>query len=206
MVAFPLAVVSGLVLVALAPTGAGRAAGAIYAVTSSMLFGVSAVYHRGHWSRHAHQVLKRLDHANIYLMIAGSYTPVAVLALHGAARVTVLAVVWAGALAGVLFRLVWVNAPRWLYTPLYVVLGWIAAFFVPQLLHGAGVAPFALIVTGGGLYTIGGLVYGLRWPDPSPRWFGFHEIFHSFTIAAYTVQYIAVSLITYEAIRVALTG
>ncbi|MGH8866372.1 MAG: PAQR family membrane homeostasis protein TrhA [Actinomycetes bacterium] len=196
---FPLAVAGGVVLVALAPTPTARLAAAAYAVTSWLLFGVSAIYHRGRWSGRAHALLMRLDHSNIFLVIAGTYTPFALLALRDGPGMAVLAVVWAGAAGGVLFRVAWVHAPRWLYTPLYVALGWVAVFVIPALRESAGVAVLVLVVVGGLLYTLGGLVYGLKRPDPSPRWFGFHEVFHAFTVAAYAVQYVAVSLVVYGA-------
>ncbi|HET7407786.1 MAG TPA: hemolysin III family protein [Mycobacteriales bacterium] len=196
----PLALAAGIVLIALAPTGPAAAAAAAFAVTSVVLFATSAIYHRGRWSPRVESVFKRIDHANIFLIIAGSYTPFAVLALHGAARVAVLSAVWAGAIVGVLFRVLWVGAPRWLYVPLYIGLGWAAAFVVPQLIHGAGVAAFTLVVVGGGLYTLGALVYGFKRPDPWPRWFGFHEIFHALTIAAFVCQYIAASFVVYRAV------
>jgi hemolysin III len=195
----PLALASGIVLIALAPTGAGRVAAVTYALTSVVLFTTSAIYHRGRWSPVAERRLKRMDHANIFLLIAGSYTPFAVLALKGDARVAVLSAVWGTALLGVAFRVFWVSAPRWLYVPLYIGLGWAAAFFVPQLIDGAGVAAFVLIATGGLIYTAGGLIYALKRPNPSPRWFGFHEIFHACTVAAFTCQYIAASMVVYRA-------
>lgn len=197
---FPAVLIAGILLVALGPTLPARLAAAVYAVTSALLFGVSALYHRGRWSDRAEAILRRFDHANIYLIIAGTYTPFALLALHGTARTVVLSVIWSGALAGVAFRIVWVGAPRWLYTALYVGLGWVAAAFMPQLLHGAGPAALVLVCVGGALYSVGGLVYGLRRPDPSPRWFGFHEVFHACTIAAYVAQYIAVSFVVYRAV------
>jgi hemolysin III len=192
--------VAGLVMVALGPTLAARLCAAVYALTSALLFGVSAFYHRGRWSPRVGEVLRRFDHANIYLIIAGTYTPFAYLILDGMARVLVLSVVWGGALAGVLFRVLWVGAPRWLYTLLYIGLGWVAAFFVPQFLDGTGAAVAVLVMLGGVLYSVGGLVYGLRRPDPSPRYFGYHEVFHAFTIAAYVLQYIAVSFVVYRAV------
>jgi hemolysin III len=198
--AFPAALIAGLVLVALGPTLTARLAAAVYALTSVVMFGVSALYHRGQWSERAVAWLRRFDHANIYLVIAGTYTPIAMLALHGNLRVVVLAVIWTGAAAGVAFRVLWARAPRWLYTALYIGLGWIAAGFLPQLLEGAGVAALVLVCVGGLLYSAGGLVYGLRRPDPSPRWFGFHEVFHAFTIAAYVAQYIAISFVVYRAL------
>lgn len=197
-VTFPLAVTAGVVLVVLAPTPLARLAAAVYAVTSALLFGVSAAYHRGYWPGRTRDVLHRLDHADIYLIIAGTYTPLALLALHGDVRVAVLAVIWTGAAGGAAFRVAWLGAPRWLYTLLYVVLGWTAVFVLPQLLRGAGAAALLLVLTGGILYSLGGLVYGMRRPDPCPRWFGFHEVFHALTVAAYIAQYVAISLVVYR--------
>jgi hemolysin III len=168
-------------------------------VTAFILFTTSAIYHRGNWSPAAEARLKRIDHANIFLLIAGSYTPFGVLALSGDTRTAVLSAVWGAALVGVMFRVFWVSAPRWLYTALYIGLGWAAGFFFPQLIHGAGVAAFVLIAVGGLLYTLGGVVYGLKRPNPSPKWFGFHEIFHACTVAAFACQYIAASFVVYRA-------
>jgi len=195
----PVALVAGFVLVALGPTLEARLAAVVYAVTSGLLFGISATYHRGVLSPRTREVLHRLDHANIYLIIAGTYTPFALLALEGTAGAVVLGVIWAGAIAGVLFRVLWAGAPRWLSTALYIGLGWTAVFVLPQLVEGAGVVAVALLVLGGVLYTAGGVVYAMKRPDPSPRWFGFHEVFHAFTVAAYLAQYVAVSLVIYGA-------
>src|SRR5690242_5890511 len=188
LVTSPLALVSGLVLVILAPTAPATAAAAAYTLTAVVLFTTSAIYHRGTWSPRVERWLKRADHANIFLLIAGSYTPFAVLALQGATRVAVLTAVWSVALLGVAFRLVWVEAPRWLYLVGYLGLGWAATLVVPQLLHGAGVAAFVLLMVGGALYTTGGVVYGIKRPNPSPSWFGFHEVFHALTVAAFVCQ------------------
>lgn len=197
--AFPLALLAGLTLTATAPTLPGRTATAVYVAASAALFGISALYHRTNLSERATAVLKRLDHANIYLIIAGTYTPIAVLALDGTARTGLLAVIWTGAAAGVLFRVLWHGAPRWLYTALYIVLGWAAVFVLPQLTAGAGVPATVLIFTGGILYTAGGVIYALKRPNPSVRWFGFHEVFHAFTVAAYTAQFAAVALVVHAA-------
>ncbi|MEU4544073.1 PAQR family membrane homeostasis protein TrhA [Nonomuraea dietziae] len=196
--ALPIALVAGFVLVALGPTAQARLASAVYAITSALLFGISATYHRSTLGPRLAEVLRRFDHANIYLIIAGTYTPFALLALDGLPRIAVLGVTWGGALAGVLFRMFWMSAPRWLYTVLYLALGWTAIFVMPQLLQGAGIAAVTLVAVGGVLYSAGAIVYGLRRPDPSPRWFGFHEVFHAFTVAAYLVQYIAVSIVVYS--------
>ena len=184
----PLALAAGVVLIALAPTGPAAAASAAYVATAVVLFTTSAIYHRGNRGPRGEAWLRRLDHANIFLLIAGTYTPFAVLALQGDTRVTVLAAVWGGALIGVAFRVFWIGAPRWLYVALYLGLGWAAGFFVPQLIHGAGVPAFALIAAGGLFYTAGGRVYALRRPNPSPKWFGFHEIFHACTVAAFACR------------------
>ncbi len=196
--AFPLALAAGGLLVALAPSGTARLGAAVYTITSALLFGVSAAYHRGRGPAWLRDLLHRCDHANIYLIIAGTYTPLALLALHGGVRVVVLAVIWAGAAAGTVFRVAWMHAPRWLYTSLYLALGWVALAVLPQLARGAGVAVVGLVVAGGVLYSLGGVVYALRRPDPLPGWFGFHEVFHSLTVAAYAAQYAAVFLVVYR--------
>ena len=192
----PLAVAAGVVLIALAPTTSGRIAAIIFSVTAWLLFGTSAIYHRGNWSPRVAGILKRMDHSNIFLIIAGTYTPFALLLPRDQAR-TMLLIVWIGAVAGVLFRVFWVGAPRWLYTPVYVALGWVAVFYLGPLLQFGGPAIVTLIAVGGLLYTAGALVYGIKRPNPSPRWFGFHEIFHALTVAAFAVHYIAASLTVY---------
>jgi hemolysin III len=195
---FPLAFLSGVVLTAFAPTTSSRIAAGVFGLTAALLFGTSAIYHRGNWSPRVNGVLKRLDHSNIFLIIAGSYTPFALLLPDGQAR-TMLMTVWIGAIAGVLFRVFWVGAPRWLYTPIYVALGWVAVFYLGPLLENGGPTIVALIAAGGLLYTLGALVYGIKRPNPSPRWFGFHEIFHALTIAAFIAHYVAASLTVYGA-------
>jgi len=190
--AFPVAVVAGVVLVAVADSTRARVATAVYALTAALLFGISALYHRGTWSPRAHGILKRLDHANIFLIIAGTYTPFTLLLLDGAQGRLLLWGVWGAALAGVAFRVLWVGAPRWLYTPVYIALGWAAVFYLPELHDAGGLAVLLLLLAGGVPYSAGAVVYAARRPDPSPRWFGFHEVFHSFTLAAYVVHYVAV--------------
>ncbi len=196
--AVPVSVVAGIVLVSLSRGTAEIIASTVYAVTTVLLFTVSAVYHRGAWGPRTLGVLKRLDHANIFLIIAGSYTPFAVLLLAGGQRTALLLIVWIGALVGVGFRVFWVGAPRWLYVPAYVALGWVAVAFLPEFTRAGGVAMLVLIAVGGLLYTVGGIVYGTRRPDPYPTWFGYHEVFHTLTLMAYVCQYIAVSIVVYS--------
>jgi hemolysin III len=195
----PVALAAGVVLSVLAPTAPATAATAAYAATSVLLFGTSALYHRGRWSPRTAAVLRTLDHANIFVLIAGTYTPFAALALRGDTRIAVLAAVWTGAGVGVVVRLVCPGAPRWALVGLYLGLGWLAAFVLPQLLRGAGLPAFVLLMCGGALYSLGAVAYGLRRPNPWPRWFGFHEVFHACTVAAFACQYIAASLLVYRA-------
>ncbi|WP_256206622.1 PAQR family membrane homeostasis protein TrhA [Nocardioides luteus] len=204
----PLTLAAGIVLIVLAPSGAPRLGATVFTMAALLLFTVSAVYHRGNamgkWSARAHTILKRWDHANIMLMIAGSYTPFSLLLLDGVTQVVLLSVVWTGAILGVFFRVFWPEAPRWLYVPNYIALGWAAIFFIPSFFDGAvalgvgiGIATFTLICVGGALYTAGGVIYGFKRPNPWPKWFGFHEVFHTFTILAFIVHYTGVSLATY---------
>lgn len=194
----PVALAAGVVLIVLAPSGGPRVAAAVFTATAVLLFGTSATYHRGSWGPRTRAVLKRLDHANIFLIIAGTYTPFAVCLLPAQQARSLLLLVWSGALAGVVFRVLWVHAPRWLYVPLYVVLGWVAVFYFGPLVHSGGWAVMTLMMVGGLLYTLGAVVYGTKWPNPSPRWFGFHEVFHALTVAAFAVHYIAASLAIYR--------
>ena len=194
----PLATAAGIVLIVLAPTSLGRIGGAVFLAASALLFGTSALYHRFTWGSRGEAILRRLDHANIFVFIAATYTPLALLLLTGQSRVVLLTVIWTAALAGLLFRLLWLSAPRWLYTLLYIGMGWAAVGWLRSFYLAAGPLPFALICAGGLLYTAGAVVYGLQRPNPSPRWFGFHEIFHSFTIAAFCAHYAAISLVTYR--------
>lgn len=195
----PLVLAASVVLVALAPTPAARWSTAVFGVSAVLLFGTSGVYHRGRWSPRVAAVLRRLDHTNIFLIIAGTYTPLAVLLLPASTARVLLAVVWTGALVGLLARVFWLNAPRWLYVPIYVALGWVAVGFLPQFWRTGGPTIVWLVAAGGLAYTVGALVYGLKRPNPSPRWFGFHEVFHALTVVGYTCHYVAVSLAAYAA-------
>ena len=197
-IAFPLAVVAGIVLVSLAGSDRARLGCALYALSGCLLFGVSALYHRWHGSQRVRTLLRRMDHANIFLIIAGTYSPIALIILPGQTARVVLTIVWAGALIGIGLQLLWTDAPRWLYVPVYLALGWVAVFVIPDLLHRGGVAVLVLVAVGGVLYSLGALVYAFKRPDPLPRLFGFHEVFHALTVAAFILQYVAVSIAAYS--------
>lgn len=195
---WPLALAAFIVLIVLAPGAHIKIGAGVFMASALLLFGVSAVYHAGSWRPKVHQALKRFDHANIFLLIAGSYTPFALLLLDGKQATILLSLVWGGAIIGVLFRVLWLNAPRWLYVPIYLALGWAAIFWAGDFAASASTAVTVLVAAGGGLYTIGAVVYALKWPDPYPRWFGFHEVFHVFTIAAFVTHYVGVSIAAYS--------
>ncbi len=195
---FPAVLAAGVFLTALADSTRGRIACAVYTLTACLLFGVSALYHRGNWGPRAHAVLRRLDHANIFLIIAGTYTPLTILLLPGSHSAPLLWGVWGAAVLGIAFRVFWVGAPRWLYTPCYIAMGWAAVFYLPDFLREGGIAVLVCVVVGGLLYSAGGVVYGIKRPNPSPRWFGFHEVFHSLTLAAFAVHYVGISLVAYQ--------
>ena len=195
----PLALAAGIVLVALAPTATGRVGGAVFLAAAVLLFGTSGLYHRRTWGDRGEAVMRRLDHANIYVFIAASYTPMALLMLQGRSRVTLLVMIWTAALAGLVFRLGWLDAPRWLYTALYLVMGWAAVGWMGSFYAAGGLSVLLLILAGGVCYSGGALVYARKRPDPSPTWFGFHEIFHVGTVLGFACHYVAVSLVTYSA-------
>jgi hemolysin III len=194
---FPVAIVAGIVLIALAQGGPAKWASAVFMATSMLLFGNSALYHRFHWKPKTLAVLKRIDHANILLLIAGTYTPIAVLALPTPKTVLLLSIVWGGAVLGILFRVFWINAPRWLYVALYLALGWAAVMYLGDLL-AANVAMMVLVVVGGLLYTAGAIIYAMKKPNPWPGHFGFHEIFHVCTVLAFLCHWTACLLIALQ--------
>ncbi|MFD1714327.1 hemolysin III family protein [Amnibacterium flavum] len=191
---FPLALVSGIVLITVAHGAVAKTASGIFLATSLLLFGNSALYHRFDWKPRMKRILKRIDHANIFLLIAGTYTPLALLALPPDKGILLLWLVWGGALLGIGFRVFWVDAPRWLYTPIYVALGWAAVMYLGDLL-AVSVTMMVLIVVGGLLYTGGAIVYALKRPNPFPGRFGFHEIFHTCTVLAFACHWTATLII-----------
>ncbi|MBF4563264.1 hemolysin III family protein [Microbacterium sp. VKM Ac-2870] len=191
---FPVALVAGTVLIVAAHGAPAKWAAAVFMATSLLLFGNSALYHRFTWTPTTKAVLKRIDHANILLLIAGTYTPIAVLALEPGKGTLLLVLVWSGALLGILFRVFWINAPRWLYVALYLLLGWAAVMYLVDLLQ-VNVAMMILVIVGGLLYTGGAIVYALKKPNPWPGHFGFHEIFHVCTVLAFLCHWTACLLI-----------
>ena len=192
---FPVAIAAGIVLIALAQGAPAKWAGAVFMATSLLLFGNSAVYHRFNWGPRTKAVLKRIDHANILLLIAGTYTPLAVLALPPEKGLVLLIVVWSGTVLGILFRVFWINAPRWLYVALYLALGWAAVMYMVDLVN-ANVAMMVLVCVGGLLYTGGAVIYAMKKPNPWPGRFGFHEIFHVCTVLAFLCHWTACLLIS----------
>lgn len=196
--AAPLALAAGVLLVLLSPAGTPKIGSAVFAFSALTLFSISAIMHYGGWSPRVELVLTRLDHASIFLLIAGTYTPFALLLLDGSERVVLLSVVWAGAGLGIAFRMLRPEAGRWVYTPIYLGLGWVAVFFVGDFARYAAPSVLVLLALGGLLYTAGGVVYGLRRPNPFPQWFGFHEVFHAFTVVAFAAHYAGISIATYS--------
>ena len=192
--AFYVSLALGAALVAAAEAGQPRLAAAVYAVSVAALFGTSALYHRITWvSRAARRWMKRLDHSMIFFLIAGTYTPFALLVLDGALATVILVVVWSGALAGILMKLVWIDAPKALVAILYLALGWVAVAAFPTMLDELGITGTALVTVGGLLYTAGALVYAFQRPNPAPAVFGYHEVFHALVILAAALQYAVIA-------------
>ena len=194
---FPVALVAGVVLIIVSQGAAAKWASAVFMLTSLLLFGNSALYHRIDWRPKVKVLLKRIDHANILLLIAGTYTPLAVLALPPEKGVLLLSLVWGGTLVGILFRVFWIHAPRWLYVALYLLLGWAAVMYLVDLMN-ANFAMMVLVIVGGLLYTGGAVVYALKKPNPWPESFGFHEIFHVCTVLAFLCHWTACLLIALD--------
>jgi hemolysin III len=191
--AFWVALAAAVALVVLADGARARLAAAVYGLGLCALFGGSAVYHRWRGDPRWRPLMRRVDHSTIFVFIAASYTPPALLVLDGATRDIVLTGVWLGAMAGVGFSLLWIGAPRWLVAGAYLALGWVALAAVPQLLERLPAAPLLLLLGGGLLYTAGAVVYARRRPDPWPETFGFHEVFHAFVVAAAALHFVAIT-------------
>ena len=186
----------GVALVLGAPNGEARFAVTVYAVSVCALFGASALYHRITWaSVTARRWMRRLDHSMIFLLIAGTYTPFALLALEGTIATVILVLVWSGAAFGIVVNMLWIDAPKWVTALIYVTLGWVAVAAFPSLVEGVGITGTTLVAVGGVLYTVGAVIYARRRPDPAPTVFGYHEIFHLLVVAAAALHYAAVAFI-----------
>ncbi len=191
--AFFVSLVSGAVLVAVAPTTGSSLVLAVYAVSVAALFGVSALFHRHTWAPAGRRRMRRIDHSTIYIAIAGSYTAVAGIALGGWARIAVLCIVWGGAIIGITLRQAWLDAPKWVIALPYVVVGWSAVVVIPQLVHALGGLGFGLLVAGGLAYSFGALVYARKRPNPVPGVFGYHEVFHACTVVGAVLHYVVIA-------------
>jgi hemolysin III len=191
--AFFVALAAGSLVIAFAEGRRATVAASIFTASVALMLGLSALYHRVTWSPTVRPWMRRLDHAGIYLLIAGTYTPVGLLTLDDPVRTLVLAIVWTGAAAAIVLKLVWVTAPKWLSAVIGVALGWVGVVALPQVFQHAGVPAFALLVAGGLAYTGGAIVYALRRPNPLPAVFGYHEVFHAFTLVAVACQYVAIA-------------
>ncbi|HEY1358793.1 MAG TPA: hemolysin III family protein [Thermoleophilaceae bacterium] len=192
--AFFVSLVTGAALVIAAPSGKATFAAAVYSLSVAALFGTSALYHRITWaSLAARRWMRRLDHSMIFLLIAGTYTPFALLALDGTLATVILCLVWGGAAAGILLKLVWIDAPKGVVAAVYVILGWVAVAAFPDLIDQIGIGGVAMVAAGGVLYTLGAVVYALKRPDPVPAVFGYHEVFHALVIAAAALQYAVIA-------------
>ena len=198
---FTVSIAAGATLIAVSGALVGATAAlatSVYVATTLGLFGVSALYHRRTWrTPRSRAVMRRLDHSMIFLFIAGTYTPVAALAMDPVTARIVLTVVWVGALAGVVLKTAWPNAPTWIGVPVYIALGWVAVFVIPAMLVGGGVAALVLLLVGGLLYTVGAVFYATRKPNPWPATFGFHEFFHAATVLAAICHQIAIWLVLF---------
>lgn len=199
LISAPIALIAGLVVVFQATSTELRIAFIVYLITAVNLFSVSATYHIGKWSLPVKTTLRRLDHSNIFLIIAGTYTPLAVALLDWESAKTLLVIIWIAAVVGVTVSLIWPHAPRWVSVPLYLAMGWVSIFYVPSMANNDGLVPVILVAIGGMLYSAGAVIYGLKKPNINLKWFGFHELFHSFTVAAFAVHFVAVTLAVIKA-------
>ena len=194
----PVSLVAGLILIAVADKLKGRITLGIFTLTAVTLFTCSALYHRVKWQSKYKALWRRIDHANITMLIAGTYTPFAIFLLSKDNAIVLLSLVWTGAIVTAILRVTWLSAPRWLYVIAYVALGWAAVVYLPQFWQKGGVAVFLLILAGGACYTAGGIIYGLKKPNFSINWFGFHELFHALTAAAFVFQFVAAGIVVYS--------
>lgn len=194
-VAFFLSIPQGVAVVVAAAGAVSRIGAAVYAVSLSGMYGASALYHRLRWSPRALMRMKRLDHSMIFVLIAGSYTPFALLVLHGTWSRAILGLVWAGAVFGITIKLLSIDRLRVVGGAMYIALGWLVIIALPQLVHGLSNTGLALLFAGGALYTIGSVVLWRRWPDPNPRWFGYHEVWHSMVVGGSLCHYAAIMLL-----------
>jgi hemolysin III len=191
-VAFGVSLIVGAVFLAYSPTSR-LAPAAVFAASATLMLGISALYHRVTWSPSARLWMRRADHAGIFLLIAGTYTPVALISLTGAWRTTILLAVWIGAAIATISKFCWVGAPKWLAAVIGVALGWAGVAALPQLASHDGITPVVLLGAGGIAYTLGAIVYAIKRPNPMPTVFGYHEVFHALTIVALGCQYVAVA-------------
>lgn len=194
----PVSLIAGIVMISVADKLRGRVTLGIFTLTAVTLFTCSALYHRVKWQPRYRALWRRIDHANIPILIAGTYTPFAIFLLSKGQAVILLSLVWGGALLTALMRISWINAPRWLYVPLYGALGWAAVLYLPSFWRNGGVAVFTLILLGGIFYTAGGIIYALKKPVLSIKWFGFHELFHALTAAAFIAQLVAAAFVVFQ--------
>lgn len=195
LVMSPLSLVAGLTLITITSELRGRVTLTIFTLTAVSLFTCSAIYHRVPWGPSAKAVWRRIDHANIPLLIAGTYTPFAIYLLEKSQAVVLLTIVWGGAVVSGIFRVFWLTAPRWLYVPIYLALGWAALIYLPDFYRTGGLLVLVLIAFGGFLYSAGAIIYAIKKPNFSIRWFGFHELFHAMTAAAFVSHFIAAVLV-----------
>jgi hemolysin III len=191
--AFIASLATGALLIASTRSPVATVAGAIFAASVAAMFGASALYHRVSWSIRAARWMRCVDHTGIFLVIGGSYMPYALLVLSGPIRITVITLVWLGIACSIAVRFAWASAPGWLTVTLGATLGWVSLIALPQLIEHVSPTGLALLGTGGILYTLGAIVYAIRWPNPFPTVFGFHEVFHLFVIAAVACQYASVA-------------
>jgi hemolysin III len=193
LIAFLAVIPLGIILGMAAKSGVQRAAAIAFAASVTTMFGASALYHRVMWRPRIRPWIRRLDHAMIFTLIAGTYTPFGLIVLRGEWRVSILAVVWTGSGIAILVKLFWIRAPKWVAVAIAVALGWVGAICFPQILDRVGVGGTTLLLAGGVAYTLGAVVYALRRPNPLPAVFGYHEVFHALVIAAVACQYVAVA-------------